>query len=424
MIIHTVMPNETIYTLEEMYGVSAERLMLDNQISNPNRLVVGESLAVMLPEDTYIIREGDSLESIASSYGISAMQLLRNNPHLADQLYIYPGQEIIISYTDQKSTELSINGYVFPFINTEVLRKTLPYLTYLTIFYYRITIDGDIVDIKDGELIAIAKLYGVAPLMSISAISEIGDADIEASHNILNDMDKQEKLINRVLETLNSRGYYGLNVDIQNILQEDRELYVDFIANISSRVKQEGYYINITLTPRTFQTGTNVMYQGPEYATLGQLTDGTMLLSYEWGHSHSPQPALPIEQVRGLLDYSVSLIPAQKISIGLPTIGYVWQLPFIPGSTIANAITYNSALNLADEVGVTIQRDAASEAPYFRYTIDTDYIVWFRDARSTTALLRLVEEYGLGGIGIWNTMHFTPGLWLIINELFVIRKIE
>jgi spore germination protein len=424
MIIHTVQPDETVYSIAELYGISADNLIRDNQIINPDRMIVGESLAVMFPMITYVIREGDSLESIAASYGVSVMELLRSNPQLSDRLYIYPGEEITIRFTDEKRMELSINGYAFPFIKTDVLRKTLPYLTYLTIFYYRITNEGDIVNIEDQELIDIAKVYGVAPLMCISTISEIGEADVETAHSILTNKDKQENLIDRVLENMNAKGYYGLNIDMQNILQEDRELYVDFIASISSRVRQEGYYVNITLTPRTFPTGTNFMYLGPEYATLGQLTDGTMLLSYEWGHSHSPQPALPIVQVRALLDYSITQIPAEKISIGLPTIGYIWQLPFVPEYTIANAITHDSALALANEVGATVQRDAASEAPYFTYAIDTEYIVWFRDVRSTAALLELVEEYGLEGIGVWNIMQFASGPWLMINARYDIRKIE
>jgi spore germination protein len=407
-----------------MYGVSAEKLMLDNIISDPNRLVVGESLAVMFPKEIYVVQEGDSLEGIAAANEVSVMQLLRNNPQLSDRLYIYPGEELIISFTDEKRSEISINGYAYPFINRNTLRKTLPYLTYLTVFYYRITNDGDIIDIEDQELVEMAKLYGVAPIMSISAISEIGDADVAATHSILTDKAKQDNLINQVLENMKAKGYYGLNIDMQNILLEERQLFVDFVANITGQVKQEGYYVNITLTPRTFPTGTDIMYQGPEYATLGQLTDGTMLLSYEWGHAHSPQPALPIAQVRALLDYSVTQIPAEKISIGLPTIGYIWQLPFIPGYSLANSITRNSALTLASEVGVTIQRDAASEAPYFLYTTDNNYIVWFRDVKSTKALLDLVVEYGLEGIGIWNTMQFAMSLWLLINATFEITKIE
>ncbi len=423
MVIHTVQPGETVYSIAETYGISTDRLLTDNNIYDLP-LVVGESLVIMDPKDTYLVQEGDTLEGIAAANGVTVMELLRNNPQLSDRFYIYPGEELVIRFTDEKTYELSTNGYAFPFIDINVLRKTLPFLTYLTIVYYRITWDGGIVDINDQELIDMAKAYGVAPIMLISTVSAFGDIDVEATHNLITQKTIQETLISNVIDVLKAKGYYGLNIDIQNILQQDRQLYVDFVENISERVRQAGYYVSITITPRTFLSGTDRMYQGPEYSTLGQLTDSSMLLSYEWGHAHSPQPALPISEVRDLLDYIVTQIPPEKINIGLPTIGYIWQVPFVPNYTVANAITHNSALILASEVGATLQRDPASDAPYFSFTTDADYIVWFRDVRSIVALLDLVIEYGLKGVGIWNTMQFATGFWILINARYEIRKIE
>lgn len=424
MFIHTVQPGETANSIAEQYGISADRLIIDNSIPNPNRLVPGESLAVMIPKETYIVQEGDSLEQIASSHGVSTIQLLQYNPQLSNRAYIYPGEEIVISYTDEKRMALSTNGYAFPFIDIRLLQQTLPYLTYLTVFYYRITMNGDIVDIKDQLLIDTARTYGVAPIMAISTITAEGEIDAEAAHSIITDKDKQENLINHVLDNLRQKNYYGLNIDIQAIYPEDRQLYVDFIANISSRVSQASYYVNSTLTPSTFPTGTDIMYQGPEYAALGQLTDSTMLLSYAWGHAHSPQPALPLAWVRALLDYSVTQIPPEKIFIGIPTVGYIWQLPFLPDYSVANSITHNAALTLASEVGATIERDEASQAPFFHYVTDSEYVVWFRDVRSISALLDLVTEYGLQGIGSWNIMQFAAGMWLQISAQYDIRKVE
>jgi len=423
MIIHSVQPDETIYTIAEKYGVSADWLIIDNQVNNPNKLVVGQSIVVLFPKETYRVQDGDTLAGIADAHGVSVMQLLRNNPHLSDRTYIYPGEEIVIRLSDEKIMEISTNGYAFPFIDINVLRKTLPYLTYLTIFYYRITTDGDIIDIEDQELIDIAKGYGVAPIMLISTLTDTGTADIEAVHSIFTSEDKQEDLINRVLANMKRKGYYGLNIDIQNVQQEDRQLYIDFITNISSRVRQEGYLVLITLTPNTFQSETEIMYQGPEYATLGQLSDSTMLLSYEWGYSYSPQIALPLVTVRALLDYAVAQIPPEKINIGLPTIGYIWQLPYVDRVSIANAISHNSALDLARDVGAVIQRDEASKAPFFSYIADKEYVVWFRDASNIAALLEFVQEYDLEGIGTWNNMQFSSGIWLVINSQFEIKKV-
>jgi len=280
MIIHSVQPDETIYSIADNYGVSANWLIIHNQVNNPNKLVVGQSILVLFPRETYRVRDGDTLAGIADSHGVSAMQLLKNNPNLSDRKYIYPGEEIIIRLSDEKIMEISTNGYAFPFIDTNILRKTLPYLTYFTIFYYRITMDGDIIDIKDQELIDIAIEYGVAPIILISTLTDTGIADIAAAHSIFTSKDKQNDLINRVLANMKKKGYYGLNIDIQNVQQEDRQLYIDFITNISSRVRQEGYLVLITLTPNTFQSETEIMYQGPEYATLGQLTDSTMLFGF------------------------------------------------------------------------------------------------------------------------------------------------
>lgn len=423
MIIHTVQPNDTIDSIAAQYGVSVERLIADNQIMNPDRLVVGQTLVVLIPAETYQVQEGDTLADIAASHGVSVMQLLRNNPQLANQMYLYPGEELIISYTTEKIREISTNGYTLPFINDNVLQLTLPYLTYLTIFYYRIMFDGELVVINDQELINTSLEYSVAPIMLISTLTDEMIPDMEATYSILTNMVAQEHLINRVLEIMRTKGYYGLNIDMQEIFQAEKQLFVDFIANISNRVRQEGYLVFFTLTPKTFPIESGLLYEGPEYAVLGQLTDSTMLLSYEWGHAHTPQTALPLAQARAFLDYAVTQIPPNKINIGIPTIGYIWQVPFRPGVTIANALSHESAINIANEFHVTIQHDEASEAPYFSFILDKEYIVWFRDARNAKALLNLVVEYDLEGIGIWNIMQYSPGMWLVINAQYDIKKV-
>lgn len=423
MIIHTVQPNDTIDSIAGQYGVSAARLIIDNQISDPNRLIVGQTLAVLFPKETYQVQDGDTLADIAASHGVSIMQLLRNNPQLSNRMYLYPGEELIISLADEKIMEISTNGYTLPFIDMNVLRQTLPYLTYLTIFYYRIKLDGRLVDINDQELINTSIGYGVAPIMLISTLTDAMLPDVEAAYSILTNMVAQENLINRVLEIMKTKGYYGLNIDIQEIFQDEKQLFLDFIANISNRVRQEGYLVFITLTPLTFPTETGLLYEGPEYAALGQLTDGTMLLSYEWGRANKPQSALPLAQARAFLDYAVTQIPSNKINIGIPTIGYIWQVPFIAGRSVANAISHQSAINIANEFNVTIQHDETSEAPYFTYIYDNEYVVWFRDVRSINALLNLVVEYDLEGIGTWNIMQFSSGMWLIIYSRFDIKKV-
>jgi len=65
MIIHVVQPGETIYTIANNYNVSITRLIVENGLTNPEHLVVGQTIVIAYPEEVYIVQEGDTLESIA-----------------------------------------------------------------------------------------------------------------------------------------------------------------------------------------------------------------------------------------------------------------------------------------------------------------------------------------------------------------------
>ena len=68
--------------------------------------------------------------------------------------------------------------------------------------------------------------------------------------------------------------------------------------------------------------------------------------------------------------------------------------------------------------------DESSQSPYFNYTADgSEHVVWFEDARSIDAKLRLAAEFELGGVGYWNVMKYFPQNWLVLNSLFNIRRV-
>jgi len=139
MIIHVVKQGETMGSIAELYGRPVERLILENGITDPNNLAVGETLVILFPQIEYTVQAGDSLYSIAKLHNISIMELLRNNPYLSDRANIYPGEVIVIKYMDEKIREISTNGFVYPFVNMNILKKTLPFLTYLTVYSYYYT---------------------------------------------------------------------------------------------------------------------------------------------------------------------------------------------------------------------------------------------------------------------------------------------
>ena len=128
----------------------------------------------------------------------------------------------------------------------------------------------------------------------------------------------------------------------------------------------------------------------------------------------------PLPNVRTVLDYAVTVIPAEKLFLGVPNYGYDWPLPFQQGVTRAQSISNQRAIELAIQYNIAIQFDETAQAPYFHYTdaSGTVHEVWFEDARSMAAKLRLIAEYGFRGAGFWNLMRPFSQTWLVSNDLY------
>jgi spore germination protein len=426
VIIHIVQPGETIEIIANQYNITIERLILDNGITNPNHLVIGQAIVIVYPEIIHTIQEGDTLASIAEEYDVSVMELLRNNPYLSDREFIYPGENIVIKYETNKLSQFATSGYCYPYIDRDVLIKTLPFLTYITIFNYRATTEGNLIEIDDTEIIQIAKDYGVAPMMFVSTLSEEGIGNVEVAYNILSRPEVQENAINNILRVLETKGYYGLNIYIQYLNMENIKRFEDYIKKLADSLHSGGYRIVLTITPRILIERNEITFEGIDYSNLANTVDGILFLSYEWGFSlGAPGSIAPVNLIKDMLDYAINMVPPEKLFIGLPVSGYDWELPYVPGITRANSVTTEGAIQIAAEYGVPIQYHEGAQAPYFFYMSLNNimHIVWFKDARSFNAIAYLVYEYGLQGLSIWNIMNYNSQLWLVININYEIEKV-
>ena len=159
MTIYTVKSGDTVYSIARQFGVPPSRIITDNFLTDPSRLGEGQDLVILFPVQTHTVRGGETLYSISEEFGVSIGDLYRNNPSLNGTPSVFPGQVLNIAYEAPPLGSISTNGYVYPFIDRTVLRRTLPYLTYLSVFTYGITDEGELIEPTGGdeEIIATAK---------------------------------------------------------------------------------------------------------------------------------------------------------------------------------------------------------------------------------------------------------------------------
>lgn len=424
MEIYTVKAGDTISSISNQYGLTPEEILNVNIIDNPNNLVVGQDLIILIPEIKHIVETGDTLNEIANIYNTTVNSILRNNPNLTPD-NIDVGSSITISYKNvSPSRSIAINGYTYPEIPLQKLIKILPYLTFLTIFTYGFTNEGDLIEPNDTTLINLALDYGVMPTMLISTLTNQGTFSNELARTLLNDYELQTILINNIIAKMDEKGYKALDIDFEYLPVENRQSYIDFVTRLTQALNEKGYYSLVALAPKISTDQEGLLYESHDYFGLGRAANLALLMTYEWGYTYGPPlPVAPLPNVEAVISYGVTQIQPQKILMGVPIYGYDWKIPYVKG-TKARSLSPVEAVNLALNTGSEISYDDYQQAPYFYYTDDNQqHIVWFENLRSINEKLNLVENYSLAGISLWNIIRDFPQFYVLVNSRFNIAQV-
>lgn len=377
--------------------------------------------------EIYVVKSGDTVDSIAESHGISVSSVIYYN-----QL-VYPyalalGQALLLSSGESSTPTYPawVNGYAYPFIQENVLNETLPYLSSLSVFSYGFTTDGELIPptVDDTFMIDAALTAGVRPVLTLTPLGPDGNFNNALITAVVNDQTAKDNLLNNLLDTVQAKKFGGVDIDFEYIRPEDRIPFADFVVDVRNLLSPYGYHVSVALAPKTSDTQAGLLYEGKDYALLGEAADSVLLMTYEWGYTYGPPMAVaPVNKVREVVEYAVTRITPSKIDLGIPNYGYDWTLPFVQGSSRATTVSNQEAVRIAIEAGVPIQFDEVAMSPFFRYEKDgQQHEVWFEDVRSYREKFSLLPAYGLRGMGYWQIMRFFRPNWLLLADTFQIQK--
>lgn len=377
--------------------------------------------------EIYVVRPGDSVDSIARALNANVEQLIYDN-QLVYPYELAVGQALLVSgYVREADRAAAVSGYAYPFISPWVLEQTLPFLTELRVFSYGFTNEGALVPPNLGDdtwMIPEAVRFDALPILTLTPFGSDGNFNNQLIHSVVNNEAYAANLIRNLLETMAEKGYKGVDIDFEYILAEDRDAFSAFVWQVAEAMRGAGYQTSVALAPKTSADQPGLLYQGKDYRALGEAADHVLLMTYEWGYTYGPPMAVaPLNQVRRVVEYALTEIPAAKIDLGIPNYGYDWPLPYERGITKAATVNNVQAVRIAVENSAEIHFDDVAESPYFKYTADgITHEVWFEDVRSLSAKFALMEEYGLRGCGYWQIMQWFRANWLLLQDRFYILK--
>jgi spore germination protein len=467
MYIHVVQGGDSLWKISQRYDVAIDSIVKTNGIENQNILVVGQALVIPNNFPTYTIQSGDTLSKIAARFGTTITSLIGwNNIPLASIIYVGQVIDIPIHLVKQGEslysianrygetvkaiqtennisnpsliylgTKLSIpynrpvkevNSYITNFgpANQAEVKNVGTYLTYITPFSYSITKTGGLVSPQDEGVISAARINRVAPIMGVANIeNEAFNSDLIKT--VLDSDTLQETLLTNILNTMQTKGFRGVNFDFEYVYPENKEDYNNFLRRAVAKFKPLGYSVSTALAPKYKEDQPGLLYEAHDYKTHGEIVDFVVVMTYEWGWAGGRAMAIaPLDEVRKVLDYTVTVIPREKIMMGVPTYGRDWTLPFVQG-TFARTLSPVAAVNLAAQMKVNIEFDKGDASPWFKYTDPQgkEHEVWFEDARSMKAKYETAKEYGLRGVSFWVLGIPFPQNWPVVRDQMRVRKI-
>jgi spore germination protein len=225
---------------------------------------------------------------------------------------------------------------------------------------------------------------------------------------------------------MEEKGYQGVNIDFENVLPADREYYNQFLQLTVDRLHPRGYFVSTAVAPKVSATQAGLLYEAHDYEAHGRIADFVVLMTYEWGYRLGPPQAIsPVNQMRRVVEYALSVMPAEKIFLGFQIYARDWLLPHVQGQE-AQTFSTQEAVARAVKYGAAIQYDTLTQSPFFRYTDEQGrgHEVWFEDARSAQAKFDLAKEFNLRGISYWALGYPYPSNWTLLRDNFNIRKLS
>ncbi len=232
----------------------------------------------------------------------------------------------------------------------------------------------------------------------------------------------RERLAEEIVEAIKRYNLDGVNIDIENVTEIDRERYTDFVKILRSKLPAEKELsVAVAANPRGFTTGWHGSY---DYEALAKYSDYLMLMAYDESYYGSKPGSVASKSfVENSIKYALNKVSPEKIVLGIPFFGRYWNDNELVGG---NGISLAKADSVIKHYNGKVGFDKTTMSPYATFTIgenDTkllvnghelspgNYTIWFENEDSIKDKLQLVHKYNLKGTGSWSLGQELPNTW-------------
>jgi spore germination protein YaaH len=189
--------------------------------------------------------------------------------------------------------------------------------------------------------------------------------------------------VQNIVNLVMSGGFDGIDLDYEGFAFTDgsaswpttQPVWVAFVNELAAALHANGKLLSVTIPPTWVEAG--VVRGYPVYAPqqIGAVADRVRLMVYDWSVA-SPGPISPMSWVNLVIAYNDSIVPNEKLQLGIPSYGRDWgrqrySTEICPdGALDTHSIELENMPGVIDAHGATPVRDPGNSGEvYFTYDI-------------------------------------------------------
>ncbi len=213
-------------------------------------------------------------------------------------------------------------------------------------------------------------------------------------------------------------GYRGLCLDLEEVPDEDEQLYADWIGELHNdfQAKDLKVYVNV-------QSGADDAF----LKLAAQNSDGIILMNYdEHEESSVPGPVAAEPWFEKNLTRVLNTVPREKLICAIGNYGYDWAVPLPEKGRKASDkvvdvtdLSVQDAWQRASDAGADVHLEGDELNPHFAYDDEDAHLrhqVWFLDGVTALNEMRAARQMGLRTFALWRLGEEDPSIWKIWNN--------
>lgn len=275
--------------------------------------------------------------------------------------------------------------------------------------------DGNLKSTMDKEYFDWAKKekYLIWPTLKNDLIK------MDELSTIMNDMKLREKLINNITNYAIQNKFDGINIDIENMYKEDKDVFSQFVRELSATLRRNKITVSIDVTIPGGSDTYSLCYDRKE---LSKAVDYMMLMAYDqfgsWSSTAGPVASLSwVENnIKDMLGFEN--VDKDKLFLCVPFYSRYWNVNSETGKVKSSRAigmeTANSYLQQYKDIAVWSEEDGQY---YIEFSSNgTTTKIWIENEDSLKKKIELINKYDLAGVAVWRWGYEDDEAWNTIDN--------